>query len=62
MTLLTAKEVAVALSASERHVYRLIAAGDLPHVLVGKRAVRVSSDALSAFLEGRTFRGARTAK
>lgn len=48
--LLTAGEVAEALSLSERQVERLIAAGTLPSVLVGT-ARRVRADDLAAYVD-----------
>ena len=54
MILLNIKDVAAQLGVSARHVYRLIDSGELTHTLVGKRAVRVSSEALAAFLKSRT--------
>lgn len=54
MTFLTVKAVAGELGVSERHIYRLIDTGELTHTLVGARAVRVSSEALAAFIRGRT--------
>ncbi len=49
--LLTVKEVADHLGASSRHVYRLIARGDLPVHRLG-RLVRISEDDLARYLAG----------
>ena len=58
--LLTVAQIAVRLGVSERHIYRLIDAGELAAVLVGKRALRVSSEALEIFLSTRTCLSAKT--
>ena len=49
--LLTIKDVAVRLQVSPRTIHRLVAAGDLSVIRIG-RAVRVSEEALKAFLTG----------
>lgn len=53
MRLLNTHESAEQLAVSERTVRRLIARGDLPAVRVG-RTVRVSQDALDAFIKTHT--------
>lgn len=52
--LLTIQAVAQELGVSKRHVHRLLDSGDLAGVRVGARAVRVSPDALAAFIATRT--------
>ncbi|MDP9378837.1 MAG: helix-turn-helix domain-containing protein [Chloroflexota bacterium] len=47
--LLTAKETAEALNVSEKHIWRLIWAGTIPSVKLG-RSVRVPSDQLQEWL------------
>jgi len=54
--LLRVSEVARALAVSVTHVRRLIAAGELGVVWVGKRSPRVSELALAAFLRSRNAR------
>lgn len=53
--LLTVLEVAAALRMGKRSVWRLISSGELPTVRIG-RCVRVSADALRAFVERRAGR------
>jgi len=49
---LTVSEVAVALRVSNMTVYRLVSAGELPAVRVG-RCVRLQADDVEAYLSGR---------
>jgi excisionase family DNA binding protein len=59
---LTVRAVAATLAVSEAHVRRLLTAGRLHGVRVGKRQWRIPSAALGAFLGGRpTDRQATTA-
>jgi len=49
---LTVSEVAVSLRVSNMTVYRLVSAGELPAVRVG-RCVRLQADDVEAYLSGR---------
>ena len=51
MELLTVREVAEHLKCTPRHVRNLIARNELPIVHIGKRAIRVASSDLQAWLE-----------
>ncbi len=52
-TLLKIPEVAARLRISRSMVHLMIARGELPHVRIGRRAVRVPEDLLQAWLEAR---------
>lgn len=51
--LLRIPEVAEVLGVSRSKVYELIALGDLPHVRLGARCIRVPADLLATWVEGR---------
>lgn len=51
--LLTAREAAAMLAISERHLWSLTAAGELPFIRVGTRGVRFLPDDLTAWIESR---------
>jgi excisionase family DNA binding protein len=55
-SLLTVREVADAMRVSTMTVYRLIRAGSLPAIRVGKH-FRIREHDLDAYLEAQTFRG-----
>jgi excisionase family DNA binding protein len=55
--LLSAEAVAAWLGVNYRTVLDYIAAGDLPHVPIGRRKL-VRADDLGAFIDARTVRGA----
>jgi excisionase family DNA binding protein len=52
---LTVSEVATALRVSNMTVYRLVSAGDLPSVRVG-RCVRLRADDVDQYLSGRLIK------
>lgn len=52
---LTVGEVAVALRVSNMTVYRLVSAGEIPAVKVG-RSVRLRADDVDAYLSGRLIK------
>jgi excisionase family DNA binding protein len=52
---LTVREVAAALRVSNMTVYRLVSAGDLPAVRVG-RSVRLRADEVDQYLNGRLIK------
>lgn len=52
---LTVNEVAVLLRVSNMTVYRLVSAGEIPAVRVG-RSVRLRADDVEAYLSGRLIR------
>lgn len=49
--LLTIKEAARYLGVSERHMYKLLDAGDVPRIRLGTQIVRISPTDLEAFIE-----------
>ncbi|MFC2000272.1 helix-turn-helix domain-containing protein [Chloroflexota bacterium] len=51
--LLTVKDVSRLLSVSLPTVWRLIAAGEISSILIGKRARRIRRDDLMAYIESR---------
>jgi excisionase family DNA binding protein len=55
-TLLTVREVAETMRVSNMTVYRLIRAGELPAIRVGKH-FRIREQELSQYLESQTVRG-----
>jgi excisionase family DNA binding protein len=57
--LLTVREVADAMRISTMTVYRLIKAGDLPAIRVGKH-FRIRESDLSQYLDAQTVRGGGT--
>lgn len=57
VTCLTVLEVAERLGLGRNAVYRLIAAGELPHVRLGARTIRVRTADLSDYLLGHVRRG-----
>ena len=54
--LLTVREVAETMRVSNMTVYRLIRAGELPAIRVGKH-FRIRENELAAYLESQTVRG-----
>ena len=54
--LLTVREVAETMRVSNMTVYRLIRAGELPAIRVGKH-FRIRTQELNAYLESQTVRG-----
>jgi excisionase family DNA binding protein len=52
---LTVNEVAVALRVSNMTVYRLVSAGQIPAVKIG-RSVRLRADDVDAYLSGRLIK------
>ena len=56
IALLTVREVAGSMRVSTMTVYRLIRAGELPAIRVGKH-FRIRSSDLDRYLEARTFGG-----
>ena len=54
--LLSVKEVAEILSVNPITVYRLIETGELPHVRVGSRTIRVHREALDAYTQPKETR------
>lgn len=54
---LTVREVAERLGLGRNAVYRLIGSGELPHVRLGSRTIRVRSSDLTEYLLGRVRRG-----
>lgn len=48
--LLTAREAAAALSISEKTLWSLTKAGEVPHVRIGERSIRYSVDELKRWL------------
>ena len=52
---LTVTEVAVALRVSNMTVYRLVSAGEIPAVKIG-RSVRLRTDDVEAYLSGRLIK------
>ena len=57
--LLTVREVAETMRVSNMTVYRLIRAGELPAIRVGKH-FRIRENELNAYLESQTVRGGDT--
>lgn len=52
--LLTLKQVAALLAVTPRTIRSYIASGDLPAVRIGGKHLRISEDALQAFLKANT--------
>ena len=51
---LTAREVANRLSCTMRWIHILCARGELQHIRIGKRGLRIHEDAIAAFIASRT--------
>lgn len=55
--LLSVKEVAEILSVNPMTVYRLVETGELPHVRIGSRTIRISREALDAYTQPKETKG-----
>jgi excisionase family DNA binding protein len=58
--MLTVAKVALDLGVSPKHVYRLVADGEITYTRLGKRKIGIPEESLEAFKKARTCRSEKT--